>query len=332
MSQFVFFATLLGLIAVAFAVSALWQRSRALALVLALALPLAAVGIYAFKGQPAAFDAKNVAAPTTMEEAVAQLQMRLDADPNNFTDRAMLARAYMGMEKFELARDNYAAALKLNPDDSDLSVEYAESLLRTSADHSFPPAAVRLLENAVAKNPKNQRALYFLGLHQFHSKQPAEAAATWEKLLPLLDPETAGAVAHQIDAARSAAGMPPLPAGSVPATSALNVEVLIDPTLANLAKPGDVLFVFARSTDGQGPPLAVKRVTFDKFPLRVQLTDADSPMPAATLSTQKSVVLMARLSKSGDAKAASGDIEADPVQVDIASGEQVSLTLSRSVP
>ena len=40
MGSFVFFAVLLGVLALAFVLSALWQRSRALALGLALAVPL----------------------------------------------------------------------------------------------------------------------------------------------------------------------------------------------------------------------------------------------------------------------------------------------------
>ena len=41
---------------------------------------------------------------------------------------------------------------------------------------------------------------------------------------------------------------------------------------------------------------------------------------------------MARLSKSGDVKAASGDIEADPVQVATGGKEPVTLLLNRPVP
>lgn len=335
MSQFVFFAALLGLIAVAFAVSALWQRSRRLALALALGLPLAAAGLYHLKGKPAALDPQIVVAPASIEEAVAQLQQRIAAEPENLEGLVLLARSYMAMEKFDLARDTYAKALKLKPDDSDLSVEYAESLLRTSADRRFPPEAVSLLENAVAKNPDNQRALFFLGTHQLQDNRPAEAAATWEKLLPQLSPEAAGALRQQIDSARVAAGLPPLlrAAAAAPAsTTVLNIEVQIDPTLAKLAQPGDVLYVFARTLDGSGPPLAAKRIALDKLPLHLQLTDADSPMPAARLSSQKNVQLMARLSKTGDVKAASGDIEADPMQVGTVGKEPITLILNRAVP
>ncbi|MCX7041429.1 MAG: cytochrome C biogenesis protein, partial [Gammaproteobacteria bacterium] len=108
MSQFVFFAALLALIAVAFAISALWQRSRPLALVLALALPLAAFGLYYIEGAPAAIDPElaaapaPAAAPASIEDAVAQLQARLATEPDNFEGRVLLARSYMAIEKFEL--------------------------------------------------------------------------------------------------------------------------------------------------------------------------------------------------------------------------------------
>lgn len=336
MSQFVFFAALLALLAIAFAVSALWRSSRSLALALALVLPAAAAGLYYLKGNPAGLDAQVAVAPSSIEDAVAQLQARLASQPENFEGLGLLARSYMAMEKYDLARDAYARALKLRPDDIDLSVEYAESLLRASPDRRFPPEAVVLLENAVAKHPDNQRALFFLGTHQMQDNRPAEAVATWEKLLPQLDPETAAALRKQVDAARLAAGMPPLPpdAAAMPesASAALTIDVQIDPTLAALAKPGDVLYVFARQLDGKGPPFAAKRVELGSLPLRLQLTDADSPMPAAKLFSQDKVLLMARLSKTGDVKAASGDIEADPLQVSTGSKEQVTLVLNRAVP
>lgn len=336
MSQFLFFAALLALLAVAFAVSALWRSSRTLALTLALMLPAAAAGLYYLKGNPAALEPQVAAAPSSIEEAVAQLQARLASQPENFEGLGLLARSYMAMEKYDLARDAYAKALKLRPDDIDLSVEYAESLLRTSPDRRFPPEAVLLLENAVARHPDNQRALFFLGTHQMQDNRPAEAVATWEKLLPQLDAATAGALRKQVDAARLAAGMPPLPPEAAPTpdteTAALTIDVQIDPTLARLAQPGDVLYVFARPLDGKGPPFAAKRVELGSLPLRLQLTDADSPMPAAKLFSQDKVLLMARLSKSGDVKAASGDIETDPLQVSTQGKEQITLVLKRSVP
>ena len=337
MTLFALFAALLGLLAVAFAVSALWQGSRKLALAIAVGLPLAAAGLYHLKGQPAALDPAVAVAPASMEDAVTQLQRRLADKPGDFEGQVLLGRSYMALEKYDLARDAYARALKLRPADNDVGVEYAESLVRTSADHRFPPEAVRLLEAAVASNPGNQRALFFLGTQQMQDNRPAEAAATWERLLPKLDPETAAELRKQVDAARLAAGLPALPPlASTAAADAtgpgLDIEVSIDPALADQVKTGEVLYVFARAIEGGGPPFAVKRITLERLPIQLRLTDADSPMPTARLSTQKNVLVMARLSRSGDVRVASGDIEANPVQVATNAKAPVLLVLARSVP
>jgi cytochrome c-type biogenesis protein CcmH len=332
MSQFIFFALLLGSIAVAFAISALWQNSRRLALALALGLPLAAAGLYYLKGNISALNPQNVAAPKTIDDLIVQLKEKLAADPDNAEGWVLLGRSYMAQEKFDLARDAYAKATALRPDDSDMSVEYAEALMRASADHRFPSIAVAMLESAVAKNPQNQRALFFLGVNQMQSNQPAQAAETWEKLLPLLTPDTAAALRKQIDAARSAAKLPPLPEVAADNGPTLAITVKIEPTLANLASPGDTLYVFARSPDGKGPPLAVKRVVLDKLPVDVTLSDADSPMPAGKLSSEKTVQVMARLSKSGNAQASSGDVEADPATVTLSDAKPITLMLDRAVP
>lgn len=336
MTQFVFFAVLLGLLAVAFAVSPLWKRSRRMALAVAVGLPLAAAGLYHLIGQPAALDPAVVIAPASMEDAVAQLQQRLDGKPEDFEGQVLLGRSYMALEKFDLARDAYAKALKFRPEDDDVGVEYAEALLRTSADHRFPPEAVRLLEAAVARNPDSQRALFFLGTHQMQDNRPAEAAATWERLLPQLDPDTAAELRKQVDAARLAAGLPAQPPRDAPAATptapGLDIEISIDPALASEAKPGAVLYVFARAIEGGGPPFAAKRIELGQLPMQLRLTDGDSPMPAARLSSQKNVLIMARLSRSGDVMAASGDIEAVPVSVAVDAATPVRLVLSRSLP
>ena len=331
MGSFVFFAALLALIAIAFAIASLWQRSPSLAIGLALLLPLSAAGIYFLKGEPDALDPANVKPPASIDEAVAQLQRRIAGEPESFENLVVLARSYMATERFAEARDTYARAVKLRPDDVDVPVEYAEALLRSSSDRRFPPEAVAMLEAAVAKHPQNQRAIFFLGMNQFQSDKPAEAAATWEKLLPMLQPDAAGALREQINSARAAAGTDPLPEPEAP-VALVNVEISIDGVLSGQAREGDTIFVYARNLEGSGPPLAAKRVVLGKLPLVVGLSDADSLMPTAKLSSQAQVVVMARLSRSGDAKPASGDIEADPAVVDTNAGSSASLVLNRTVP
>ena len=327
MGQFSLFAVILVCLAIAFAISALWQRARGLAIALAIALPLAAGGLYWLKGSPAALNPDNTRPARSIEEAVAQLERLTAADPKNFGDMATLARAYMAQQDYAKASATYARALALR-DDPDLSVEYAESLLRNSPDRRFPPVAVGMLERALQANPANQRALFFYGLHQRQSGQPARAAETWERLLALLDPSASVELRKQIAAARREAGLDPVAAAS----ATIEAQVSLDPTLARNVQPGAVLYVFARKADGAGPPVAVKRLVPDRFPVTVQLGDEDSPMPTQKLSEQEQVLVTARLSQSGDARAASGDLEADAATVEIAKGGKVQLSLNRSVP
>jgi cytochrome c-type biogenesis protein CcmH len=327
MGQFMLLGGIFLCLAVAFAISALWQKSRGLAIALALALPLAAGGLYWLKGTPAALDAANRTPPKNITEATAQLERLTRADPKNYADMAMLARAYMATQDYAKARDAYARAHALQPGDATIYVEYAESMLRTSPDRRFPPEAVSLLESAIQKDPNDQRALFFYGLHQRQSGDAAGAVATWEKLLAQLDPATSKELRTQINAARHDAGMPELAAPAV-----VKIRVNLDPTLAREVHRGAALFVFARKGQGEGPPVAVTRLVPDRFPVDVELSDSDSPMTTTKLFSQKQVVLMARLSQSGQALPASGDVESDPIVLDVAPDASAELTLSRSVP
>lgn len=332
MTVFLVLAALLCAVAIAFATMPLWRAHPTLAVVLAVALPLAGAGLYGLKGEPGALEPQNVAAPSTMQEAIVQLQRHLREEPGNIEGWVLLGRSQMTAGEFAQARDAFAQAWKLQPGDPDLAVEYAESMLRTAPDRRFPPEAVQLLEQALARQPGNQRALFFLGMQQLQDAQPASAAQTWEKLLPLLDGEAADALRPQIDLARAAGGLPPLPPTTAAAGPGVTVEVRLDPALASTVKPGEVLYVFARLPGGAGPPLAVKRLTADALPLEVRLTDADSPMPAARLSGQDRVQLVARLSRTGDVARRSGDIEATPVDARVGGSDVPILILSKPVP
>jgi cytochrome c-type biogenesis protein CcmH len=342
MAGFLALALLLVACAIAFAGWSLWRTSRPLALGLAVALPLVAAGLYVLVGAPAALDPAAVTAVAgeepapTMEEAIARLEQHVAAEPQDLEGLLLLARTYMTLERFDRAPALYARAVALAPDDVDLSVDYAESLLRASPDRTFPPEAVTRLERALERQPDHQRALFFLGLQRMQQGQPAQAAALWERLLPQLDHDAAAALREQVDVARGAAGLPPLPAAApaptAPTAPGIDVTVEIAPALAADLPADAVLYVFARTPGGGGPPLAAKRIAPAALPQAFRLTDADSPMPAGKLSSVPQVVLVARLSRHGDVAAASGDVESSPATSATAKAAPVTLVLDRVIP
>jgi cytochrome c-type biogenesis protein CcmH len=108
-----------------------------------------------------------------------------------------------------------------------------------------------------------------------------------------------------------AAAPPAAAAPSAPASGAgpgVEGRVEVDPKLASKIAPGDALFIYARDPDGSRMPLAILRGTAADLPKSFALTDAMAMTPANTISRAKTVVVEARLSKSGNATPQPGDL------------------------
>ena len=188
-----------------------------------------------------------------------------------------------------------------------------------------------LLQSALKTDVNHQRARWFLGIAQRQAGDNAAAAATWEPLLAQVDAATGGSLRKEIDNARIAAGMKPLPETAA-ATHALAVNVSLDPDFAARVRlRGDAtVFVIARQPDGPPLPVAVEKRGVAELPFTTMLDDADSPMPTLKLSQLREVELVARLSSSGDATKREGDIESKPVRVALPAEAPVALTIGEN--
>jgi cytochrome c-type biogenesis protein CcmH len=109
---------------------------------------------------------------------------------------------------------------------------------------------------------------------------------------------------------------PALPAKQTGQPRAIRGTVTVAPSLAGKSAATDTLFVFAREMNGPPMPVAIVRATKKDLPFTFQLDDSTSPMPSRKLSSAGPVVIVARLSKSGQAMPQSGDLEgtSQPVQ------------------
>src|SRR3546814_16088509 len=85
------------------------------------------------------------------------------------------------------ARDAYARALVLAPDDPDLLVQAAQARLFADPDKKLDAEAVAMLNRSLELQPQQQRARWFLGVWQRQAGRPAEAAETWPPLLSQVD-------------------------------------------------------------------------------------------------------------------------------------------------
>jgi cytochrome c-type biogenesis protein CcmH len=110
-------------------------------------------------------------------------------------------------------------------------------------------------------------------------------------------------------AAASVQAEPAAPVKPIGQSLAISGKVSIAPSLAGKGSATDTLFVFARETNGPPMPVAIMRATKKDLPFTFRLDDSNSMMPSRTLSSVAMVVIVARLSKSGQAMPQSGDLE-----------------------
>lgn len=329
MATFLALAAVLALAVLAVLLRPLWRDARGVAVGIAVIVLASGALLYRIVGTPQALDPANLAMPETLGDAIAQLEAELERHPDQAEGWRLLGQALQREGQSAKARDAYAKASTLAPDDADIASEAAQARAFADDKRLFDAQAVALLQRALRLKPDHQRARWFLGIAQRQAGDNAAAAATWEPLLAQVDTATATSLRKEIDSARSAAGMPPLPAPASAAADALQVKVALDPQFAARVRlRGDAtVFVIARAPDGPPMPVAVEKHSVSELPLTVVLDDGDSLMPTSKLSQLREVELVARLSETGEGNRQEGDIESKPVRIALPARAPVELVI-----
>lgn len=128
------------------------------------------------------------------------------------------------------------------------------------------------------------------------------------------------------------AATPATAAGQGPAAPAAAVSGRVEVAEALKPRVGAqaTLFVLARSAAG-GPPLAAMRVPVGSWPQAFRLDDSMAMIPGNVLSAQREVLLVARISASGNPIAQPGDLEGRLEGVRVGT-EGVRLVIDRVLP
>ncbi len=329
MALFLSLSAMLGLLVLAVLLRPLWRGARSVAIGTALLIMVSTALLYRIVGTPQALDATALRQPQSLGAAIAQLEAELQRNPNQAEGWRLLAQAYEREDQAVKARAAYAKALELSPRDAGLLAEAAQSRALANDKRLFDAEAIALLQRALQLEPDHQRARWFLGIAQRQAGDNAAAAATWEPLLAQVDTATAASLRIEVDSARRAAGLTPLPAGE--STSALSVRVSLDPAFAARVRlRGDAsVFVIAREVGGAPMPVAAEKHGVSELPFIATLDDSDSPMPTRKLSQLREIELVARLSMSGTANRQEGDVESKPVRVSLPAGTPVELVIGQ---
>ena len=280
---------------------------RRAALAVGIAVPLLALAVYLATGTPRALDPREGAPDVAQLEAmVGRLAAKLRENPEDAEGWKLLGRSYSVMGRFPEAVDAYAKAAQRAPRDAQLLADFADALAMARGQRLAGEPA-RLVERALEIDPKNLKALALAGTAAFEGQDYANAATLWGRMLPLVPPDSEDArlIAGNVEEAKKLAGI----AQSANAHPGVTGTVRLAPELARQVTPDDILFVFARAVQGPPMPLAVLRAKAAELPLAFNLNDSMAMAQGLTVSAHPRIVVTARVSKSGSAKPAPGDLE-----------------------
>ncbi len=273
-----------------------------------------------------------------------RLKKKLEQNPDDGVGWALLARSYAEMGQHGDAVAIYEKAMKLLPDDPQLLVDYADAL-GVLHGRTLAGKPELLIQQALKIDPNHIKALMLAGTMAFDRREFRQAVQYWERASANLPSDAEGEIRQEllsgINEARGLASGKPVMVKSVSETTssttpngqaaAISGTVSLAPNLAAKGASMDTLFVFAREVNGPPMPVSIVRATRQDLPFTFRLDDSTSPMPSRKLSAAGTVVIVARLSKSGQAMPQSGDLEGISQPVESGTG-RITLVIDRERP
>ncbi len=183
-------------------------------------LGVGSLGLYGYLGTPTldnlAYAERNIeeeqqaqgnpGALAEMSKLVDRLEQRLAADPENLEGWLMLGRSAVSLGQYPRAVRAYEQAVARAPEDPQVLVDYAETVIFLNAGR-VSNEAVQTLEKVRRLNAAQPKARYYMALGQAQSGYLKNAVQEWVDLLAISLPDAPwlATVRAQIDAAANEA-------------------------------------------------------------------------------------------------------------------------------
>lgn len=300
----------------------------------ALLMPLLGYGLYLYWGAIDDVERARTFAeqPQTIEAMTTRLEASVKADPTSAEGWYFLGRTYMAQERAAEAATAFERTVEISGREPELLGQWAQALY-FAGDKQWTEQLQALTDEALKADPEEVTSLGLLGIAAYEEGRFEAAIGFWDRLVAVLPEQDPSRQAIQggIERARERLAAPKDATPAAAATGQLTVKVDLAAALKDKVQPNDSVFVFARAASGPPMPLAVKRLTVADLPAEVSLSDSDAMMPQLKLSGFEQVLLIARISRSGNATAgewigrsqplASSSTEPQQLTIDTAEGQ-----------
>ena len=294
----------------------------------AILVPVLALGLYMHWG---AYDeleqAREMAnmQPQSLDQMTATLEQAVKDTPQSAEAWYFLGRTYMSQGRANEASHAFSKAVEHAGRVPELLGQWAQALYFANGK-VWRDELQALTDEALAQDANEMTSLGLLGIAAYEAGRYADAVNYWQRLVAVLPAEDPSreAILGGIERARQQMGEESSAEPAVVAAALLEVSVDVAPQIKAELEPTDSVFVFARALNGPPMPLAVKRLSVADLPAKVSLSDSDAMMADLKLSGFDQVLLVARISRAGNAISGEWVGQSEPVSTD---DDQVQLLL-----
>jgi len=295
--------------------------------------------------------AKASAEQGDMTALLEQLYQKLQQSPENIEGWRLLARSAMNTEYYDLAVESYTHIIRIF-DATDESTASVYGLLAQAHYYQnqgqFNSAVQSALDQAFKENPNEVNSLGLMAINAFANENYSVAIEFWQRILVAVpDHPSKISIEAGIQRAQIALGETPMnikqPISQTTdvaknterndAVARIQVEVNITPEVLAQVNANDTVFIFAKAAAGTGPamPLAARKLKVSDLPITIELNDQSAMGPMAKLSQVTRANVVARISKSGQPIAQTGDYEGRHDGVDVLANESVRIQITHQI-
>lgn len=225
------------------------------------------------------------------------------------------------------------------PEDANATADRAATLLQIAeskfygANQQASEEIYRYLIRSLELEPSNPKVLSLAGIVAFELNHLEDAFEHW-KTLWLNIAGSSDALILEQGIKRIASSLEEQ--GKVVDLSWLKqtevkIWVSVSDELRDQLQPMDTVFVLAKALSGPAMPLAAVKIMAKDLPTEIILDDSSSMMPSLSLSKFEEVQVIARISKSGEALASTGDLQGIAKSVRVKSDETLQLEIDTVV-
>ncbi|WP_112480606.1 c-type cytochrome biogenesis protein CcmI [Vibrio variabilis] len=235
-----------------------------------------------------------------MQDLTLALRTRLHYQPDDSTGWLLLGRIALANRDVTTATDAMEKAYRLEPNDADVKLGYAQALMM-SQDELEQNQARGLLNSLLKEEYVDLRVLSLLAFDAFERQDYPAAVRYWSVMQRMIGPDDSRyeMLTRSIENAQAKMGEPIVEGKSVAVTITVSPQASFPQDAA--------LIVSVHPADGSPMPVAAARYPLGTFPRTVVLDDNNSMMQGRKLSSLDGLIVRARIDSDGYVATRDGD-------------------------